>query len=170
MRADKIVEHLRLAPLPFEGGFFRQTYVAQEQLMPDQLPARYANTKPFATAIYYFLADELDSFSALHRLPTDEIYHFYLGSPVELLMLFPDGRGERLVLGHDILKGQRVQLVVPAGVWQGSRVIAGGSYALMGTTMAPGFTVADFEAGQSADLCARYPEYADLIRQLTRSE
>lgn len=168
MRADRIIEHLGLAPLPFEGGYFRQTYVATDQLPIDRLPARYANGKPLATAIYYLLTDEPDSFSALHRLPADEIYHFYLGDPVELLMLFPDGRGERIVLGHDILAGQRVQHVVPAGVWQGSRVVAGGRYALMGTTMTPGFTEPDFEAGHAAALTAQYPAQAPLIRQLTR--
>ena len=112
---------------------------------------------------------EPDSFSALHRLPTDEVYHFYLGDPVETLLLFPDGHTERVILGQDILAGQKVQHVVPQDVWQGSRVIAGGSFALLGTTMAPGYTEPDYEGGRAGKLCARVPDQAELIRQLTRS-
>lgn len=169
MNPKEIAEFLGLVPLPGEGGLFRQTYLSDDTVLQAHLPGRYRSDKPFATAIYYLLTAEPDSFSALHRLPTDELYHFYLGDPVEMLMLFPNGHGERVVLGQDILGGQKVQHVVPKEVWQGSRVIPGGRFALMGTTMAPGFTELDYEAGHADELCVRYPEQADLIRQLTRS-
>ena len=168
MKPEQLVEALHLAPLPVEGGLFRQTYVADEVLAADAMPSRYGGAKPFSTLIYYLLTGEPDSFSALHKLPTDEVYHFYLGDPVELLQLHPDGRTERVVLGHDVLHGQRVQHVAPRAVWQGSRLIDGGSFALMGTTMAPGFTGTDYVGGERADLSARYPSEADLIHQLTR--
>lgn len=165
---QQVVELLKLEPLPVEGGLFRQTYVSAESIPHSALPERYRGDKPFSTAIYYLLTSDADSFSALHRLPTDEIYHFYLGDPVELLLLFPQGGGRRIVLGQDILSGQQVQNVVPAGAWQGSRLVPGGRFALLGTTMAPGFDPTDFVAGRRAELLARYSDHAELIRALTR--
>ncbi len=166
--AAQLIEHLRLEALTFEGGLFRQTYVAEESVAAEALPARYGAPRTFGTAIYYLLTSEPDSFSALHRLETDEIYHFYLGGPVEMLLLHPDRHGERTVLGPDVLGGQHVQFVVPRGVWQGSRLIYGGSFALMGTTMAPGFDFADWAEGKRDALIREYPEHAELIRALTR--
>ena len=166
--AAQLIEHLRLEPLSFEGGHFRQTYVAQESISAQALPERYSAPRTLGTAIYYLLTPEPDSFSALHRLETDEIYHFYLGDPAEMLLLYPDGRGERIVLGPDILGGQRVQSVVPRGTWQGSRLIRGGGFALMGTTMAPGFHFEDWTEGKRDELIRQYPQHAELIRALTR--
>jgi predicted cupin superfamily sugar epimerase len=156
-----LIERLGLVPLPVEGGHYRQTWVSAESVAATGLPARYGRAKPLGTAIYYLLTDDPDSFSALHRLPTDEVYHFYVGDPVEMLLLHPEGRGEAAVLGTDILAGQREQLVVPRA--------PGGRFALMGTTMAPGFDPADYEGGGREGLIAAYPEQAEGIRRLTRS-
>jgi len=166
--AAQLIEHLRLEPLTFEGGHFRQTYLAEESVAAEALPARYGGPRRFGGAIYYLLTSEPDSFSALHRLQTDEMYHFYLGDPVEMLLLHPDKPGERTVLGPDVLGGQHVQFVVPRSVWQGSRLISGGSFALLGTTMAPGFDFADWKEGRRDALSREYPEHAELIRALTR--
>lgn len=165
MTAAQLIEILQLEPLPIEGGHFRQTWRAEDVL---RAGARFARDKLAGTAIYYLLTDEPDSFSALHRLPTDEIYHFYLGDPVELLMLGEAGVIDSVVLGPDLIAGQRVQHVVPRGVWQGSRLRDGGRFALLGTTMAPGYDPQDYEAGARADLVARYPEAAAEIARLTR--
>jgi predicted cupin superfamily sugar epimerase len=167
---EQIIAHFGLEPLPVEGGLFFQTYYSAETLGTDCLPDRYDEAKPFGTAIVYLLTPDADSFSAMHRLPTDEVYHFYLGDPVELLQLHPDGRSERVMLGHDLLNGQKVQHVVRRGVWQGSHLAPGGSYALVGTTMAPGFTSPDYEGGDPAVLIADYPDWAELIAQLTRPD
>ena len=164
----ELIARLGLVPLPVEGGLFRQTYLADETLAATALPARYGRPKPLSTAIYYLLTAEPDSFSALHRLPTEEVYHFYLGDPVEMLLLHPDGRSEEVRLGPDVLGGERVQLVVPRGVWQGSRLMAGGAFALLGTTMAPGFDPADYEGGDRQRLIDAYPGAAVLIHALTR--
>lgn len=169
LTAARVIELLGLRPLPVEGGHFLQTWCADEMIPSAALPARYGRAKPFGTAIYYLLTDDPDSFSALHRLPTEEVYHFYLGDPVELLMLHPDGRGEPVVLGHDLLGGQRVQHTVPRGVWQGSRLVEGGRFALMGTTMAPGFDENDYTGGERDALIARYAAHAERIRRLTRA-
>lgn len=167
--AEQLIKHLDLQPLPVEGGYFKQTYRADETLPRGALPARYRADKAFSSAIYYLLISDPDSFSALHTLPTEEILHFYLGDPVEMLLLYPEGRSERIVLGQDILHGQDVQFVVPRGVWQGSRLVPGGRWALMGTTMAPGFDAGDYVGGDRDTLIECYPNQAELIRKLTRS-
>jgi len=164
----QLIEHFRLEPLTFEGGHFRQTYAAAESIPAAALPSRYGAPRTFGGAIYYLLTSEPDSYSALHRLQTDEIYHFYLGDAVEMLLLHPDGRGERIVLGQDVLGGQNLQFVVPRGVWQGLRLISGGSCALMGTTMAPGFDFADWAEGKREELLPLYPKCAAFICALTR--
>ena len=165
---EELIEHLKLEPLPIEGGMYRQTYVASDEIAAEALPSRYAQAKPLSTVIYYLLTDEPNSFSAMHRLPTDEIYHFYLGDPVEMLLLGPEKQSERVILGQDLLAGQHVQYVVPAGAWMGSRVMKGGRFALMGTTMAPGYDDQDYEGGDAAELARQFPDRAALISQLSR--
>lgn len=168
LTAEHVIALLGLAPLPEEGGHFRETYRADELIAREGLPARYTGSRPHGSAIYYLLRS--DTFSALHRLQSDEIYHFYLGQPVEMLLLHPDGRDETLILGSDIEAGQRVQVVVPRGVWQGSRLAhptTPEGFALLGTTMAPAYDQADFELGRRESLLAAYPQRAELIRALT---
>jgi predicted cupin superfamily sugar epimerase len=167
---EQLIEYLDLKPLPTEGSLFRQTYLSPETVPKRALPGRYPARKPFGTAILYLLTSDEDSFSAIHKLPTDEVYHFYLGDPVELVQLHPDGTTERVLLGHDILGGQNVQFVVPRNVWQGSRLRPGGHFALLGTTMAPGFTEDDYVGGDRAKLIQQYPHEAELITLLTRPD
>jgi predicted cupin superfamily sugar epimerase len=156
LTAQRIIELLELRPLPREGGWYRETYRAGLHLP--------ALGRDAATAIYYLLTP--DSFSSLHRLRCDEVFHFYQGDPVEILQLDPATRtGRVLTLGNDLLDGQRPQAVVPQGVWQASRLRPGGAFALLGTTTAPGFDFADFEPGSEA-LAADFPDFADRIRGL----
>ena len=162
---QELIKTLGLQPLPREGGFYRETYRSAERLPATVTPSRHAPDRSLATAMYYLLTP--DSFSALHRLPSDEVYHFYLGSPVRMLQLFPDGTARTDILGPDVLAGQNVQLVVPAGVWQGSALEPGGTFALLGTTMTPGFEFADYEPGEREPLARQYPAFADIIRRLT---
>lgn len=163
---ERLIELLQLAPLPIEGGYFRQTYVASQLVSSVALPELPQQARAVGSAIYYLLHD--DHFSAMHRLSTDEIYHFYLGDPVEMLLLYPDGSHRVHLLGPDLEDGQQVQLVVPGGVWQGSRIRLGGHYALLGTTMAPAYDPEDFELGDRAALRQQYPASAALIAALTR--
>lgn len=166
LTAAEIIQLFDLRPLPREGGYYAETHRGGT-LPPAALPTGYAGSRAIKTAIYYLLTPE--TCSALHRLPGAEIFHFYLGDAVEQLQLFPDG-GERVVLiGNDLAAGERPQVLVPGGVWQGARLIAGGrhGYALLGTTMAPGFDFADYEHGDRAALTAAYPAYRALITALT---
>jgi predicted cupin superfamily sugar epimerase len=153
---EDLIAHYRLEPIPREGGLFRQTWAGPER--PDG--------RPEGTAIVALLA--ADDFSALHRLPTDEIWHFYRGDPLELLLLAPDGGIRTVVLGPDLLHGQHVQFTVPAGTWMGGRVSEGGSWTLFGCTMAPGFTFEGYEHADAAELTARFPAAADRIHALCR--
>jgi predicted cupin superfamily sugar epimerase len=109
-----------------------------------------------------------ETFSALHRLPGSEIFHFYLGDPAIMLQLLPDGSSRTITLGSDLASGQQPQVVVLGGVWQGCKLALGGKFALMGTTMSPGFDYADYENGNGDELIAQYPGAAELIRQYTR--
>lgn len=166
--AEQIIQHLNLVPLHKEGGMFIRSYESADILAARQLPERYQQAKPAGVAIYYLLTDDADSFSAMHQLPTDEIFHFYLGDPVGMINLYPDGSSQQITLGQDILNGHKVQHVVPRNVWQGCCVIPGGKWALMGTTMAPGYTDDDYTGGERDVLTAQYPDHAEQIKQLTR--
>lgn len=163
--ATEVITALGLVPLPSEGGYFRETYRSADELPQSSLPARYqgAGGRRAATAIFYFLTP--DTYSALHRLRADEIYHFYRGDPVELFTLNDAGNLERRLLGGQWETGQACQAVVPAGVWQGSRLADGGSWALLGTTVAPGFEFADCELA-TAEQFARFPAIAPVLKSL----
>jgi predicted cupin superfamily sugar epimerase len=117
MNAQEIIGLLNLTPLPEEGGYFFQTYKSPEKIPHYALPQRYQSDMSMGTAIYVLFTEA--DFSALHRLNTDEIYHFYLGDPVEMLLLHPDGSGEIFLLGLDLESGMRPQKVVRRNVWQG---------------------------------------------------
>ena len=161
MTYEEIKSLLKLEPHPIEGGWFRRTYTSGGTV---ELPR---GARAQGTAIYYLL--EPGTFSELHVLDSDEIFHFYLGAPVEMLQLFPDGRSAVFTLGPDLAAGQEVQVVVPAGVWQGTRLIDDGKLALLGCTVTPGFDFADYRNAPAAELIAKWPGQAERIRALTRS-
>ncbi len=162
--AAALIERLGLAPHPVEGGFFREVYRADESTPASALPARYGGARAQSTAIYYLLTPE--TFSAMHRISSDEIFHFYDGDPVEQLHLYPDGGADLVMIGRDLAAGQQPLVVVPRGVWQGARLAAGGAWALLGATVAPGFDFADYEHGDGAALAAKWPDHAVMIRSL----
>src|SRR3954465_9562713 len=137
---EYLIRQLNLKRLPREGGYFAETYRSSIEI-PQNTSGTPAS-RNLGTAIYYLLTP--DTFSAMHKLPGDEIFHFYLGDPVEMLQLHPDGTGKLIMVGSDLETAMRPQVLVPGGVWQGSRLLKGGKFALMGTTMSPGFDFADY--------------------------
>jgi hypothetical protein len=154
--AEEVIATLRLQPLPVEGGLFRQTWRREE------------GGAVIGTVTYAALTADADSFSAIHRLTRDEAWHFYLGDPVQMVLLHPDGTVTRPVLGQDLTEGQAPQVVVPAGTWMGAGLVAGGEYALFGNTMAPGFESSCYEGGVREKLLDEYPAAAAEIERLTR--
>jgi len=160
MTAEEIKQLLNLEPHPVEGGSYLRTFTSAHGVgMP-------RGDRAMSTAIYYLL--EPGTFSEMHVLASDEVFHFYLGDPVEMLQLFPDGSSKTFVLGPDLKAGQHVQLVVPAGIWQGTRLIGDGKVALLGCTVTPGFDFADYRSAPHEDLAARWPEESERIRALTK--
>jgi hypothetical protein len=152
MTLSDVIRLLELQPHPVEGGYFRETYRS----------AGRVRDRSVGTAIYYLLSP--GSVSEMHRLPGDEVFHFYFGDPVEMLQLHPDGTATTLVLGSDLPAGQVPQAVVPGGVWQGSRPLPGPhGFSLLGATMAPGFDYADYTTGTRDELTARWPAAAAMI-------
>ncbi len=163
--AAELIAFLKLQPHPREGGFFRETYRAAETVAGEHLPNRYGAARSHGTAIYYLLTP--GTCSALHRLSSDEVFHFYLGDPVRMLQLAPAEEGQAIVLGPNIFAGQHLQAVVPRGVWQGSVLEPGGEWALLGCTVAPGFDYADYEGAIRQEMLTKYPQWCELITRLT---
>ncbi len=140
--ADYIIEKLSLKKHP-EGGYYREIYRSDEKIVKDALPLRYEGDRNFSTSIYYLI--RRGEVSKLHRLKSDEIYHFYMGASVEILMIYPDEKVEKRVLGLNLEKGEEPQIIIPKMVWQGLRIIGDDDFALMGTIVSPGFEFDDFE-------------------------
>ena len=165
--AREIIEALGLRPHPIEGGYFHETYRSAGTIPAADLPPGYrtSSDRSFGTAIYYLLTAE--TFSEMHRLPTEEVFHLYLGGPVRMLQLWPDGTGKEVLLGPDIAAGQVPQLVVPGGVWQGTRLVGESGFALLGCTVAPGFDYADYRSASRAELTAKWPAFTEPIKMLT---
>jgi predicted cupin superfamily sugar epimerase len=160
MTAEDVKRTLGLRPHPCEGGWYVRTWEAEEFL------ATEAGARRTSTAIYYLL--EPGTFSEMHRLKSDEVFHHYLGGPVEMLQLRPDGSSERVVIGKDLMAGERPQVAVRRDVWQGSRLVGSEGFALLGCTVSPGFEFEDYDAGERAALTERWPEWAEMIVGLTR--
>ena len=154
-----VIAALGLEPLPVEGGLFRQIWQCSE---------RGTDGRPLGTSILGAFTDDPDSFSAMHRLPSTEVWHAAYGDSVSLLLLWPDGTSSEPVLGRQVLAGEHLQVVIPAGVWMGASLVSGGSFGVFGATMAPGFVEADYDGGSADELAVGWPGVAGRIRSLCR--
>jgi hypothetical protein len=154
---DELVRALGLVPHP-EGGFYKEMYRAALRVETPR------GMRSAGTAIYYLLPR--GAFAAWHRVTSDEVWHFYDGHPLALQLVGGDGRLETVVLGRDVARGERPQVVVPAGVLQAA--VPRGEYSLVGCTVSPGFDFADWEMPSAESLVALYPQHAELMRQLAR--
>jgi uncharacterized protein len=168
MTAEDVKKLLGLQPHPREGGWYVRTYEATEVVGAEAFSdMRYDGARRTGTAIYYLL--EPETFSEMHRLKSDEVFHFYAGDAVAMLQLTANGKGVTVVIGKDLLRGQRPQVVVERGVWQGSRLVEGGRWALLGCTVSPGFEFEDYEEGSREELCAEWPQFVEEITALTKA-
>jgi predicted cupin superfamily sugar epimerase len=163
---DQIVKHLQLQPHP-EGGFYRRTYASAEIAKGPIMDDKYHGPRHFCTSIYYLLTG--DSFSAFHRLPQDEIWHFYKGAPIKIHMINEASQYSTVLLGTDLLDGQAPQYVVPGDRWFAATSLDPDHYSLVGCTVAPGFDFEDFTLANRAELISTFPSQKEIISRLTRA-
>jgi predicted cupin superfamily sugar epimerase len=168
--ANYWIKKLNLEPHP-EGGFYRRTYKSVLVLPREALPPTFTGPRAASTAIYFLL--EGKSFSAFHRLRSDELWHFYAGAPLLVHVIGESGEYSKILLGSDPEAGEELQAVVKAGCWFASHLRDAlapetKSFALVGCTVAPGFDFADFELAKREELTRRYPQQRQLIEKLTR--
>jgi predicted cupin superfamily sugar epimerase len=165
MTAEEVKRILGLVKHPQEGGWYVRTWESEEFVAAEAFAdRRYAGARRTSTAIYYLL--EPGTFSEMHVLRSDEVFHHYLGDAVEMLQLFEDGSSARVVIGKDIAAGEVLQHVVRRGVWQGSRLRVAEGWALLGCTVAPGFEFEDYRDASAEELVAKWPGEAEMVRGL----
>ena len=160
----RLIRNYKLKAHP-EGGYFRESYRSTGTIPAAALDGSFIGPRSYSTAIYFLLPE--GSISRLHRIKSDEIWHFYLGGPLNLAQIMPDGRVVSVTLGRDIKAGQEFQHVVPAGCWFGASPSPGSGFSFVGCTVAPGFDFADYEHGTRDTLLQAYPEQRELILRLT---
>ncbi|MEO5683565.1 MAG: cupin domain-containing protein [Chitinophagaceae bacterium] len=165
LTADYWINTLQLTR-HIEGGSYTRTYCADLVLPRQQLPASFNGPRPVATAIYFLL--ENNQFSAIHRIASDELWHFYYGDALVVYEIDKAGKLTEHLLGNNPGNNEHFQCLVKAGSWFGSKTREGGDYSLVGCTVSPGFDFADFEMGDRAELLQFYPQHAAVIQMLTR--
>ena len=162
--AEYWIDRLQLAPHP-EGGFYKEIYRSGEMIRAEGLPERYGSPRSAYTSIYYLLTS--GDISRMHRLKSDELWHFFDGDPLTVHIIMPDGEYIAVTLGKRFDLGERFQVLIEHGWWFGAAVDKPGSYTLLGCTVAPGFEFEDYEAGRREVLLAAYPQHREIIERLT---
>lgn len=167
MTANEIIKHLNLSPLPEEGGFYRETF-RDPGIIPGTALPEHGSNRSYSTCIYYLITPE--EFSGLHAVKSTETFHFYMGDPVKMLQISPTGEKTEIILGTDLAKGQQPQVIVPPHIWQGTKLIGSGKWALLGCTVAPGFEFSDFMGGSYSQLAEMFPQHSPLIKEYTHHD
>jgi predicted cupin superfamily sugar epimerase len=154
LSSDEIIELLGLKP---QGtcGYMGETFVSDLRIPADALPAEYQGSRPLGGVLYFLVTPQAGV--RLHRIRSDQMYHHYLGDPLEVLLLYPNGNGEVRVVGSDLSAGMRPQLLIPGGTFHAGRVRAGIGYALLGTSVWARADPADVEIGEPLRLTAAFP-------------
>ncbi len=165
MTTQDYVNKLNLLPHP-EGGYFKETYRSEEVISTEALPERFAGERAFGTSIYYLL--EGNDFSAFHRLKSDEIWHFYDGSPISLHLIYPSGEYRNILLGTDLFNGEEPQIIIPKGIWFAAHPVNKSSFSLVGCAVYPGFDFSDFEMASFEKLSELFPQHSKLLKEFTR--
>lgn len=165
MSAQAVIKKLGLKPLPEEGGFYRETF-RDAGRMPKSVLLYHSGARAYSTCIYYLITPE--SFSGLHAVKSTEVFHFYAGDPVRMVQINQRGKLTNITLSNHLDKGEP-QVVVPSHIWQGTKLVDGGKWALLGCTVSPGFEFDDFLPGKRAALLELFPQHDSIIRQFTHS-
>ncbi|HAX47784.1 MAG TPA: hypothetical protein DCX92_02240 [Bacteroidetes bacterium] len=165
MKAEDYIKSLGLEKHP-EGGWFKEVYRSDEETAAEHLPERFSGSRHHSTSIYFLLTS--DTFSAFHRIKSDELWHFYEGSAVTIYMIDSEGNYSEITLGRNIESGEVLQCVIPHGVWFGAKVNSADSFCLAGCTVAPGFHFDDFELGEREELLKIFPKHKKIVNELTR--
>jgi len=166
MKVEELVKKLELLPHP-EGGYYKEVYRSSETIVRTALPQKFSGERNFCTSIYFLI--EMNNFSALHKIQSDEIFHFYAGDAMEVVEINKQGNLKSTLVGNKIEQDQVFQYTVKAGHWFGSRVATGGHFSLVGCTVSPGFDFVDFEMAKRDDLVRKYPQHEVLIGEMTRA-
>ena len=161
LTAEQVRDLLKLEPNQ-TCGFVRVTYLSEQHLKAGTLPQPFSAERPVGSALYFMVTPQAPV--RLHRIRNDQLYHYYKGDPLELVMMKVDGSSEKVVIGPDIAAGQHVQFFIPGNTFHTARVAGRRRWFLGGSTEWPGVIPADVELGNVAVLAARYPAAAADIR------
>jgi predicted cupin superfamily sugar epimerase len=162
--AKLYIERFYLQPHP-EGGYFKEIYRSGEIILPESMPRKLKKERSVSTSIYFLL--EGKQVSKFHRLQSDEIWHFYDGSGINIYIIDDKGNLSNVILGKDVEKGEVFQAVIPAGHWFAAEVTKSNSFALVGCTVAPGFDFEDFELADRNEMLESFPLHEIIIKKFT---
>jgi len=165
MTVEILVKELDLLPHP-EGGYYKETYRSEGKISTSCLSSDFKGDRNMATAIYFLI--EKGNFSALHKIKSDETWHFYYGDALEVIEINDQGELTITKIGAHLQKGETFQYTVKANTWFGSRVSGNGNFSLVGCTVYPGFDFNDFELANRQELIKQFPQHPQLISELTR--
>jgi predicted cupin superfamily sugar epimerase len=166
LTADEIRTLLQLEPNA-TCGFVRLTFVSKQAIAAGGLPAPFADGRPLGSALYFMVTPGAPV--RLHRIRNDQLYHYYLGDPLELFLLHADGSTERAIVGPDLRRGERVQLLIPGNTFHTARLIGRRQWFLGASTEWPGVAPADVELGNLDELAGKYPAVAADLRAIAAS-
>lgn len=148
-----------------EGGYFRRTFESDQQLMTKA----DGSQRFLMTSIYYLLTED-SPVGHFHLNQSDIVHYYQLGDAIQYSLISPDGTLQTVVMGSDVLAGQRLQLHVPGGIWKASKLMNGpAGFALISEAVSPGFDVADMEMGNRQKLTEQFAEHSSLIEKLTQA-
>ncbi|WP_084673742.1 cupin domain-containing protein [Methylobacterium sp. WSM2598] len=166
LSAEDVVTLLGLEPNA-TCGCVRATYHSARCIAPGGLAEPFGDGRPLGSALYFMVTPLVPV--RLHRIQNDQLYHYYLGNPLEVFLLHPNGAAQRAVVGPNLRNGERVQLLIPGGVFHTARLIGQEGWFLGASTAWPGVTPADAEIGDVEELSTRFPVFAADLRAIAGS-
>jgi uncharacterized protein len=162
--AEFWIQNLDLMPHS-EGGFYRELYRSSIEIDAGGLPKSFKDSRRLCTSIYYLLRS--GEKSKLHRLKSDELWYYHIGSALKIIMIDHEGNKHTKLLGPNFDKAEHFNILIPAGTIFGAEVTDKDSYSLFSCLVSPGFEYADFEMFDKDDLVQAYPKHTEIIEKYT---